>query len=176
MNEAQWRKATWSFRSVDQEHLLRLPSPPPGRRLSTLLTAGSVLTALRRAQLILAKTLWDRHFIYSHFMDVETEAQGKLSNLPRVPWLIISGEILNPSVWLWNLNFFLTTQRYRLMHQYFIVVLVNCCFRYHTLRGTYGVADLQTLSSSDMLATSLQGNFLRLAKKDGVRVHCNLFV
>ncbi|XP_039733881.1 stabilin-2 [Pteropus medius] len=39
--------------------------------------------------------------------------------------------------------------------------------KYHTLRGTYGVADLQTLSSSDMLATSLQGNFLRLAKKDG---------
>ncbi|KAF5926520.1 hypothetical protein HPG69_001148 [Diceros bicornis minor] len=39
--------------------------------------------------------------------------------------------------------------------------------RYHTLLGTYGVADLQALSSSDMLATSLQGNFLHLEKADG---------
>ncbi|KAB0406464.1 hypothetical protein E2I00_018467, partial [Balaenoptera physalus] len=39
--------------------------------------------------------------------------------------------------------------------------------KYHTLLGTYGVADLQALSPSDMLATSLQGNFLHLAKADG---------
>lgn len=61
------------------------------------------------------------------------------------------------------------------MYRYFIVFLVNRCFRYHTLRGTYGVADLRTLASY-MLPTSLQGNFLRLAKKDGVRAHRNLFV
>ncbi|XP_053441606.1 stabilin-2 isoform X1 [Nycticebus coucang] len=36
--------------------------------------------------------------------------------------------------------------------------------KYHTLLGKYTVADLQTLSSSDMLATSLQGSFLHLAK------------
>ena len=42
-------------------------------------------------------------------------------------------------------------------------------FRYHTLLGTYRVADLQTLPSSHMLATSLQGSFLRLDKADGVR-------
>ncbi|MBZ3886037.1 Stabilin-2 [Sciurus carolinensis] len=39
--------------------------------------------------------------------------------------------------------------------------------RYHTLLGTYGMADLQNLTSSDMLATSLQGNFLHLEKVDG---------
>ncbi|XP_032155422.1 stabilin-2 [Sapajus apella] len=39
--------------------------------------------------------------------------------------------------------------------------------KYHILLGTYRVADLQTLSSSDMLATSLPGNFLHLAKMDG---------
>ncbi|KAF4022591.1 hypothetical protein G4228_014958, partial [Cervus hanglu yarkandensis] len=39
--------------------------------------------------------------------------------------------------------------------------------KYHTLLGTYGVADLQALSPSDMLATSLQGNFLHLEKADG---------
>lgn len=37
----------------------------------------------------------------------------------------------------------------------------------HMLQGTYGVADLCALSSSDTLATSLQGNFLHLAKADG---------
>ncbi|CAH7321829.1 stabilin-2 [Phodopus roborovskii] len=39
--------------------------------------------------------------------------------------------------------------------------------KYHTLLGTYGIADLQILSSSDMLATSLQGSFLHLDKGDG---------
>nr|CAI9694342.1 unnamed protein product [Rangifer tarandus platyrhynchus] len=39
--------------------------------------------------------------------------------------------------------------------------------KYHTLLGTYGVADLQALSPSDMLATSLQGSFLHLEKADG---------
>uniref|UniRef100_A0A452G9R1 Stabilin-2 n=1 Tax=Capra hircus TaxID=9925 RepID=A0A452G9R1_CAPHI len=39
--------------------------------------------------------------------------------------------------------------------------------KYHTLLGTYGVADLQALSPSDMLATSLQGSFLHLVKADG---------
>ncbi|XP_035959404.2 stabilin-2 [Halichoerus grypus] len=37
----------------------------------------------------------------------------------------------------------------------------------HMLLGTYRVADLQALSPSDMLATSLPGNFLHLAKADG---------
>ncbi|XP_026355575.2 stabilin-2 isoform X2 [Ursus arctos] len=37
----------------------------------------------------------------------------------------------------------------------------------HVLLGMYGVADLQALSPSDMLATSLPGNFLHLAKADG---------
>ncbi|XP_045682562.1 stabilin-2 [Phyllostomus hastatus] len=37
----------------------------------------------------------------------------------------------------------------------------------HMLQGTYRVADLWALSSSDTLATSLQGNFLHLAKADG---------
>uniref|UniRef100_A0A8C4PTZ8 Stabilin-2 n=1 Tax=Equus asinus asinus TaxID=83772 RepID=A0A8C4PTZ8_EQUAS len=44
---------------------------------------------------------------------------------------------------------------------------IPALIRYHTLPGTYGVADLQALSSSDMLATSLQGSFLHLAKADG---------
>ncbi|XP_005865310.1 PREDICTED: stabilin-2 [Myotis brandtii] len=44
---------------------------------------------------------------------------------------------------------------------------IPALIKYHTLLGTYGVADLQALSSSDMLATSLQGNFLHLAKADG---------
>ncbi|XP_036616197.1 stabilin-2 isoform X1 [Trichosurus vulpecula] len=39
--------------------------------------------------------------------------------------------------------------------------------KYHALVGTYRTSDLQILSSSDMLATSLQGNFLRLAKVNG---------
>ncbi|XP_038612836.1 stabilin-2 [Tachyglossus aculeatus] len=39
--------------------------------------------------------------------------------------------------------------------------------KYHILVGTYRVADLQILSSSDMLATSLRGNFLHLTKEDG---------
>ncbi|XP_060233840.1 stabilin-2 isoform X2 [Meriones unguiculatus] len=39
--------------------------------------------------------------------------------------------------------------------------------RHHTLPGTYGVADLQTLPSSHMLATSLPGSFLHLDKADG---------
>ncbi|ELW71592.1 Stabilin-2 [Tupaia chinensis] len=44
---------------------------------------------------------------------------------------------------------------------------IPALLKYHMLLGTHGVADLQTLSSSDMLATSLQGNFLHLAKVDG---------
>ena len=48
---------------------------------------------------------------------------------------------------------------------------MDCRFRHHTLLGTYGVADLQALSPSDMLATSLQGSFLHLAKANGVRKH-----
>ncbi|XP_007950593.1 stabilin-2 [Orycteropus afer afer] len=44
---------------------------------------------------------------------------------------------------------------------------IPALIKYHMLLGTYGVADLQTLSSSDMLATSLQGNLLHLAKVDG---------
>uniref|UniRef100_A0A8C5XB62 Stabilin-2 n=1 Tax=Microcebus murinus TaxID=30608 RepID=A0A8C5XB62_MICMU len=44
---------------------------------------------------------------------------------------------------------------------------IPALIKYHTLLGAYKVADLQTLSSSDMLATSLQGNFLHLAKVDG---------
>ncbi|XP_035113318.3 stabilin-2 [Callithrix jacchus] len=39
--------------------------------------------------------------------------------------------------------------------------------KYHTLQGTYRVADLQTLSSSDTLATSLPGSFLHLEKVNG---------
>ncbi|XP_035875396.1 stabilin-2 [Phyllostomus discolor] len=39
--------------------------------------------------------------------------------------------------------------------------------KHHMLQGTYRVADLWALSSSDTLATSLQGNFLHLAKADG---------
>lgn len=42
------------------------------------------------------------------------------------------------------------------------------------LLGTYRVADLQALSSSDMLATSLPGNFLHLVKADEVREFYNL--
>ncbi|XP_006888640.1 PREDICTED: stabilin-2 [Elephantulus edwardii] len=44
---------------------------------------------------------------------------------------------------------------------------IPALIKYHTLLGTYGVAELQTLSSSDMLATSLRGNFLHLAKENG---------
>ncbi|KAM6216453.1 stabilin-2 [Rhynchocyon petersi] len=44
---------------------------------------------------------------------------------------------------------------------------IPALIKYHTLLGTYRVAELQTLSSSDMLATSLQGNFLHLAKENG---------
>lgn len=41
---------------------------------------------------------------------------------------------------------------------------IPALIKYHTLLGTYGVVDLQTLSSSDMLETSLQGSFLHLDK------------
>uniref|UniRef100_A0A8D1YI79 Stabilin-2 n=1 Tax=Sus scrofa TaxID=9823 RepID=A0A8D1YI79_PIG len=44
---------------------------------------------------------------------------------------------------------------------------IPALIKYHTLLGTYGVADLQALSPSDMLATSLQGSFLHLAKVNG---------
>ncbi|XP_076967946.1 stabilin-2 isoform X2 [Tamandua tetradactyla] len=44
---------------------------------------------------------------------------------------------------------------------------IPALIKYHTLVGTYGLADLQTLSPSDMLATSLPGNFLQLEKLDG---------
>lgn len=62
------------------------------------------------------------------------------------------------------------------MHGSFTVAITDCRFRYHVLLGTYRVADLWALSPSDMLATSLQGNFLHLAKADGVRECCNLSV
>ncbi|XP_023572700.1 stabilin-2 isoform X1 [Octodon degus] len=39
--------------------------------------------------------------------------------------------------------------------------------KYHTLLGTFSVTDLQSLPSSDTLATSLQGSILRLQKADG---------
>uniref|UniRef100_A0A8C6W213 Stabilin-2 n=1 Tax=Nannospalax galili TaxID=1026970 RepID=A0A8C6W213_NANGA len=41
---------------------------------------------------------------------------------------------------------------------------IPALIKYHMQLGTYRVADLQTLSSSDMLATSLQGSFLHLDK------------
>ncbi|KAL1774739.1 stabilin-2 [Sigmodon hispidus] len=44
---------------------------------------------------------------------------------------------------------------------------IPALIKYHILLGTYGVADLQILSSSDTLATSLQGSFLHLDKADG---------
>uniref|UniRef100_A0A8D0YID8 Stabilin-2 n=1 Tax=Sus scrofa TaxID=9823 RepID=A0A8D0YID8_PIG len=44
---------------------------------------------------------------------------------------------------------------------------IPALIKHHTLLGTYGVADLQALSPSDMLATSLQGSFLHLAKANG---------
>ncbi|XP_040843938.1 stabilin-2 [Ochotona curzoniae] len=44
---------------------------------------------------------------------------------------------------------------------------IPALIKYHTLLGTYGVEDLQTLSASEQLATSLQGHFLRLEKVDG---------
>lgn len=44
---------------------------------------------------------------------------------------------------------------------------IPALIKYHTLLGTYGVADLQTVSASDALATSLQGHFLHLEKVDG---------
>lgn len=40
--------------------------------------------------------------------------------------------------------------------------------RYHILEGAYTVADLQNLSTSEGLATSLHGNFLSLSKRSGV--------
>uniref|UniRef100_A0A672US94 Stabilin 2 n=1 Tax=Strigops habroptila TaxID=2489341 RepID=A0A672US94_STRHB len=40
-------------------------------------------------------------------------------------------------------------------------------FRYHVLTGAYSFADFQNLSSSDMLPTSLQSNFLHLSKENG---------
>uniref|UniRef100_A0A663LQ53 Stabilin 2 n=1 Tax=Athene cunicularia TaxID=194338 RepID=A0A663LQ53_ATHCN len=39
--------------------------------------------------------------------------------------------------------------------------------KYHVLTGAYSFADFQNLSSSDMLATSLQSNFLHLSKENG---------
>uniref|UniRef100_A0A8B9D5B9 Stabilin 2 n=1 Tax=Anser cygnoides TaxID=8845 RepID=A0A8B9D5B9_ANSCY len=39
--------------------------------------------------------------------------------------------------------------------------------KYHVLTGAYSFADFQNLSSSDMLPTSLQSNFLRLSKENG---------
>ncbi|XP_058164624.1 stabilin-2 isoform X2 [Dasypus novemcinctus] len=39
--------------------------------------------------------------------------------------------------------------------------------KYHTLIGVYSMADLRNLSSSDMLKTSLPGNFLHLKNVDG---------
>uniref|UniRef100_A0A8C0FEV3 Stabilin 2 n=1 Tax=Bubo bubo TaxID=30461 RepID=A0A8C0FEV3_BUBBB len=39
--------------------------------------------------------------------------------------------------------------------------------KYHVLTGAYSFADFQNLSSSDMLATSLQSNFLHLFKENG---------
>ncbi|EGW09706.1 Stabilin-2 [Cricetulus griseus] len=44
---------------------------------------------------------------------------------------------------------------------------IPALIKYHTLLGTYGVSDLQTLSSSHRLATSLQGSFLHLDKANG---------
>ncbi|KAG8514099.1 Stabilin-2, partial [Galemys pyrenaicus] len=44
---------------------------------------------------------------------------------------------------------------------------IPALIKHHTLLGKYAVADLQALSSSDMLATALQGNFLHMAKGDG---------
>uniref|UniRef100_A0A8C3XJ35 Stabilin 2 n=1 Tax=Chelydra serpentina TaxID=8475 RepID=A0A8C3XJ35_CHESE len=41
--------------------------------------------------------------------------------------------------------------------------------KYHVLVGAYRLADLQNLSSSDMLATSLHNNFLHLSKENEVR-------
>ena len=54
------------------------------------------------------------------------------------------------------------------MHRCFTVGLTDCS-RYHMLRGTYGLADLQALSPLDRLATALPGSFLHVAKADGVR-------
>uniref|UniRef100_A0A8B9FR14 Stabilin 2 n=1 Tax=Amazona collaria TaxID=241587 RepID=A0A8B9FR14_9PSIT len=39
--------------------------------------------------------------------------------------------------------------------------------KYHVLTGAYSFADFQNLSSSDMLPTSLQSNFLHLSKENG---------
>uniref|UniRef100_A0A8D0G0U6 Stabilin 2 n=1 Tax=Strix occidentalis caurina TaxID=311401 RepID=A0A8D0G0U6_STROC len=39
--------------------------------------------------------------------------------------------------------------------------------KYHVLTGAYSFADFQNLSSSDMLETSLQSNFLHLSKENG---------
>ncbi|XP_051028895.1 stabilin-2 [Acomys russatus] len=44
---------------------------------------------------------------------------------------------------------------------------IPALIKHHTLQGTYGVADLQTLASSRLLATFLQGSFLHLDKADG---------
>lgn len=44
---------------------------------------------------------------------------------------------------------------------------IPALIKYHTLLGTYGVADLQTVSASDVLTTSLQDHFLHLEKVDG---------
>uniref|UniRef100_A0A8D0G926 Stabilin 2 n=1 Tax=Sphenodon punctatus TaxID=8508 RepID=A0A8D0G926_SPHPU len=44
---------------------------------------------------------------------------------------------------------------------------IPALLKYHVLMGAYRRADLQNLSSSNMLATSLHGNFLPLTKENG---------
>ncbi|XP_048212984.1 stabilin-2 isoform X1 [Perognathus longimembris pacificus] len=44
---------------------------------------------------------------------------------------------------------------------------IPALIKYHMLLGTYRVAELQNLSSSGMMETSLQGSFLRMDKADG---------
>uniref|UniRef100_A0A670IWM6 Stabilin 2 n=1 Tax=Podarcis muralis TaxID=64176 RepID=A0A670IWM6_PODMU len=44
---------------------------------------------------------------------------------------------------------------------------IQTLIKHHVLRGAYTVSDLQTLSSSNGLATSLLGNFLALSKESG---------
>ncbi|XP_033017703.1 stabilin-2 [Lacerta agilis] len=44
---------------------------------------------------------------------------------------------------------------------------IQTLIKHHVLQGAYTVSDLQTLSSSDGLATSLLGNFLALSKESG---------
>uniref|UniRef100_A0A673TU02 Stabilin-2 n=1 Tax=Suricata suricatta TaxID=37032 RepID=A0A673TU02_SURSU len=44
---------------------------------------------------------------------------------------------------------------------------IPALIKHHVLPGAYGMADLQAVSPSNMLATSLPGNFIHLAKADG---------